>query len=76
MDRQEFHKSNIMNILVSILEIIFPKKKQAAIRIQQNINALNMIVADQDMSYKGAAREKIKQIEQDLAIIRRWPPKT
>lgn len=68
MDGQEFHKSNIMNILVSILEIIFPAKKKAAVRIQQNLTALNMML-------KGNGREKIKQIEQDMAIIRRWPPK-
>lgn len=68
MDGQEFHKSNIMNILVSILEVIFPAKKKAAVRIQQNLTALNMML-------KGNGREKIKQIEQDMAIIRRWPPK-
>ena len=68
MDGQEFHKSNIMNILVSILEVIFPAKKKAAVRMQQNLTALNMML-------KGNGREKIKQIEQDMAIIRRWPPK-
>ena len=68
MDGQEFHKSNIMNILGSILEVIFPAKKKAAVRIQQNLTALNMLL-------KGNGREKIKQIEQDMAIIRRWPPK-
>ncbi len=68
MDGQEFHKSNIMNIIVSILEVIFPAKKKAAVRIQQNLTALNMML-------KGNGREKIKQIEQDMAIIRRWPPK-
>ena len=68
MDGQEFHKSNIMNIIVSILEVIFPAKKKAAVRIQQNLTALNMLL-------KGNGREKIKQIEQDMAIIRRWPPK-
>ena len=68
MDGQEFHKSNIMNILVSILEVIFPAKKKAAVRIQQNLTALNMML-------KGNGREKIKQLEQDMAIIRRWPPK-
>jgi len=68
MDGQEFHKSNIMNILVSILEIIFPAKKKAAVRIQQNLTALNMML-------QGNGREKIKQIEKDMAIIRRWPPK-
>ena len=70
MDGQEFHKSNIMNILVSILEVIFPAKKKAAVRIQQNLTALNMMVKG-----TGTAREKLKQIEQDMAIIRRWPPK-
>ena len=68
MDGQEFHKSNIMNILVSILEVIFPAKKKAAVRIQQNLTALNMML-------KGNGREKIKKIEEDMAIIRRWPPK-
>ena len=57
-----------MNILVSILEIIFPAKKKAAVRIQQNLTALNMML-------QGNGREKIKQIEKDMAIIRRWPPK-
>jgi len=57
-----------MNILVSILETIFPAKKKAAVRIQQNLTALNMML-------QGNGREKIKQIEQDMAIIRRWPPK-
>jgi hypothetical protein len=57
-----------MNIIVSILEIVFPAKKKAAVRIQQNLTALNMML-------QGNGREKIKQIEQDMAIIRRWPPK-
>jgi hypothetical protein len=58
-----------MNLVLAILEIVFPKKKVAALQIAEDLEALL------GMSAEGPIKDRVASIERNLAIIRRWPPR-
>ena len=58
-----------MNLILAILEIVFPAKKRAALQIADDIAAL------QGMFTQGNAKDRVDSLERNMAIIRRWPPK-
>ena len=53
-----------MNLLLAILEVVFPKKRAAALQIAQDIEAL------QGMFTQGKAKDRVDSIERSMAIIR------
>ena len=57
-----------MNLILAILEVVFPAKRRAALQIAQDIEAL------QGMFTQGKAKDRVDSIERSMAIIRRWPP--
>jgi len=57
-----------MNLLLAILEVVFPKKRAAALQIAEDLAAL------QGMFTQGHAKDRVDSIERSMAIIRRWPP--
>ena len=58
-----------MNLILAILEVVFPKKRAAALQIAEDLAAL------QGMFTEGHAKDRVDAIERSMAIIRRWPPK-
>ena len=57
-----------MNLILAILEVVFPKKRAAALQIAEDLAAL------QGMFTEGHAKDRVDSIERSMAIIRRWPP--
>ena len=58
-----------MNLILAILEIVFPAKKRAALQIAEDLAALK------GMFTQGNAKDRVDSLERNMAIIRRWPPK-
>lgn len=58
-----------MNLILALLEVVFPAKKRAAVRIAGNISKLRAMLTE------GPAKDLVNQIEKDMTVIRRWPPK-
>ena len=57
-----------MNLILAILEVVFPAKRRAALQIAQDIEAL------QGMFLEGKVKDRLDSLERNMAIIRRWPP--